>query len=834
MTTAVTELNKAGDNYRNYSVTKVVPLQEIHCTLRELQHRPTGATILHIDADDSENVFCLAFRTTPDRSDGVAHILEHTVLCGSEKYAVHDPFFSMTRRSLNTFMNAFTGQDFTCYPAASQVRTDFYNLLDVYCDAVFKPKLESFAFQQEGHRIEFDDPEDASTDLVYRGIVFNEMKGALSSPSARFWEAIGAALFPDVTYGINSGGDPSVIPSLTYEQLIQFHRDYYHPGRCLFFFYGNLPLEGHLDFLDQAVFEGQSNPGPLPAIPRQRRFHSPKHVTVPYPVAADEATEGKTYLGFAWLTCHVLEQADALALDVLETILMDNDASPLRKVLLRSGLCKEAEMALVEDINELPLILQLRGCDPENADKIEDLILDTLRGIAEEGISEAMIESALHQIELDRLEISGDSYPYGLSLFFRAGLLRQHGGAPEEALRIHTLFEELRRNFRQPHYLSSLIERYLIDNPHRVRLVMPPDTQLNQRESEAERKVLAEIKAGLDKKEADLIVKKARTLQNYQDLHENEDMSCLPLIGMDEIPADCRQFPLHQEKLAGCDILHHDVFTNDIVYVDLVYDLPDVGEDKHWLLQLFTHLLPQMGSAGRDYAANLQLLQEHTGGLDASLALHSQARAPHKFKPSLTLGGKALHRKAEHFFPLLRDMIVSPDFTDRVRIEELLNKHYIGLEQSLVNGALRYAMNLSACKVSSSAVLQRGLSGLDYFRCIRALMQDLPNRMDQLVQDLQALSDLVLCREQGKLVISTDAAGYATMLKERFWGLLDYKPRFSPAWDPVVDCVPVASQGLIIPSGVAFTGLVVKGVPYTQPEAAPLGLAAKIANNRVL
>ncbi len=237
-------LATVGQTYKDFLVTKYFPLQELKSTLIELVHEPTGARIMHIANDDPESLFCLSFQTLPTSSNGVAHILEHTVLCGSKKYPVKDPFFAMTRRSLNTFMNALTGQDFTCYPASSQVEKDFYNLLEVYLDAVFFPELKKMSFHQEGHRLQF-----AEGKLQFQGVVYNEMKGAMTSSESRLWQAIAKHLLPNLPYAYNSGGDPLEIPSLSYEELLEFHRAFYHPSRCLFFFYGNLPLHKHLDFI---------------------------------------------------------------------------------------------------------------------------------------------------------------------------------------------------------------------------------------------------------------------------------------------------------------------------------------------------------------------------------------------------------------------------------------------------------------------------------------------------------------------------------------------------------------------------------------------------------
>jgi Zn-dependent M16 (insulinase) family peptidase len=315
-----------------FQLTKELKLPEINAILREWKH-DCGAEVMHIETDDPENVFAIALRTWPSTSNGVAHVLEHTVLCGSKKYPVKDPFFAMQRRSLNTFLNAFTGSDFTCYPAASQNEKDFYNLFDVYIDAVFSPLLEKTRFQQEGIRLEFEKDK-----LTYKGIVFNEMKGALNSSHARMGESMLRELFPETIYGINSGGDPKHISKLTHDDLKAFHKEYYVPSRAVYYFYGNFPYQKHLDFLEERLLKEEEKTPPLPYPKRVERFKSPKKLEDFYPAHASE--NNPTLVSIGWITCPIENQLDSLALACLALILMDTDASLLKKVILKKGLAK--------------------------------------------------------------------------------------------------------------------------------------------------------------------------------------------------------------------------------------------------------------------------------------------------------------------------------------------------------------------------------------------------------------------------------------------------------------------------------------------------------------
>lgn len=824
-----------GHKYRDFIVTKTVPLEELQSHLTELTHLPTGAKIVHIANDDPENVFCLSFKTLPDSSNGVAHILEHTVLCGSKKFPVKDPFFAMRRRSLHTFMNAFTGPDFTCYPAASQVPQDFYNLLDVYLDAVFQPILSKLSFLQEGHRLEFSDPSNPESPLEHKGIVFNEMKGVLSSPLARLDEAMNQALFPDLSYGYNSGGDPKVIPLLTYEELRLFHQKYYHPSHCLFFFYGNMPLERHLDVITDETLNKFSKADPLPLLPAQKRFSKTRHLNMTYPIAADESTEDKTYIAFGWLTCPIIDQQDILALTILEIVLMDTDASALKLALLKSGLCKQASAHLEEDISEAPLVLVLTGCNPGSAAELEKILRSTLQDIAEKGIGLELIENAMHQLEIYRSEITGGSEPFGLSLFMRAGLLIQHHADPENGLVIHTLFEQIReRQKEDPQYWSSLIKKYLLDNTHFVQLVMSPDKQLAAQEMVSELSILDSIQKKLTEQQKKQVLERAKELVDYQKAQEEVDINILPKISIEDIPADSRDFPLSKEKLGALTVFHHDCFTNDIVYADLVFALPEISEEDLPILRLFTLLISQVGCGGRDYVETLHYLQANTGGVAASLILSHQARDYNEFKPAIRIRGKALGRNMEKLFVFMRDLTTSMDFSDQNRLKEILMKHYTVLQGSLNQNALRYAINISASSLDLGSKISNFWYGLDYFYRIRKLVENFDQEFPALLTKLQALQQSLFQIESPDLVLSCDQETFEELKLKQFFGLQNLPARSQPVWRGNYQLNPIVNQGRVIASPVAFTGKVFKTMSYVHPETPALSLAACLFDNLVL
>ncbi len=826
-------LKAAGETYGDFVVTKCLPLPELNCVLRELLHLPSGAQVMHIANDDPENLFCLSFQTFPSSSNGVAHILEHTVLCGSRKFPVKDPFFSMSRRSLNTFMNALTGSDFTCYPAASQNEKDFYNLFDVYIDAVFHPELKKLSFLQEGHRLEFADPKDPSTPLEYKGIVFNEMKGNLASADTRLWHALMEALVPDLPYAHNSGGDPKEIPNLTYAELIAFHETFYHPSRCLFFFYGNLPLKNHLDFIAEKALKNVPKVTPIPALPRQKRFLKPIEKEMRYPISETDEVSNRTIVSFGFLTVPLTEQEELLALTVLDSILMETDASLLKAALLETKLCIHADAYMDAEMSEVPYAIVCKGCDPENIDKLESALIEALESIVQKGIPDALIEAAVHQLEFSRLEITGDHAPFGLTLFMRSALAKQHGTDPEHSLLVHSLFEKLLEKTKDPRYLPGLIQKHFLDNPHRVRLVMHPDRHLSSEEISEEKQRLHEIQQELTKEQTAEIVKQAEALTAFQKKTEAQSLDCLPKVTLDDVSPLVRDFPLKHYTHGNLKIFHHDCFTNYIVYADLICDLSHIDDEELPYVHLLTSLIPELGSGERNYVQNLEYIQAHTGGIGASCALHLQTDDLKIARPSFNLRGKVLHRKVEKLFDLMRDTLLQPRLDEKNRIEELVRQLRDAQLNRLNRQALRYAIQLSLSGFSPASYIGEAWYGLRYFKAIEALSKNL--NIDALIEKLLMLKERLFTLHDLHLVLSCSKEIFEKIQASGFYGLGDLAPRLSyKPWKLDFEVPIVSSQARIIPSQVAFNAEGFKTVTYLHAFAPALTVAAQLFDNKIL
>ncbi len=827
-------LKAVGDRYGHFVVTRLKEIPEIQSTLIELEHDTTGAHVLQIANDDDENLFNLSFRTHPDTSNGVAHILEHTVLCGSRKFPVRDPFFSMSRRSLNTFMNALTGPDFTCYPASTQVPKDFYNLLDVYLDAVFHPTLSKLSFLQEGHRLEFLKQGDPNSPLVFKGIVFNEMKGAMASPDARLSEAVMQALFPDLTYGVNSGGEPLEILDLTYEELKAFHAKYYHPSQCLFYFYGNLPIEQHLDFLQKHALDGVERQPPLPVLPPQPRFTSKVSVQTTYPINEDEDIAHKTLIAMAWLTCSILDQEELLALTVLDVVLSGTDAAPLKMALLKSGLCKQADSSIETEMSEIPFFIVCKGCSEASGDALEELVRSTLTKLVHEGVPAHLVDAAIHQIELARTEISGHSSPYGLSLFWRSALLKQHGGNPEDGLKIHTLFQQLHEKVKDPHFFPNLIQKYFLDNPHFVHITMRPDTALAAKELADEHEKLASIIRTLKDSDIRALLEEAEELAALQETSSEAKLETLPKVTLADVHKEGKQFPLTHQRFGKFELYSHVCFTNGFTYADLIFDLPFFSEGDLPLLRLFTVLLPQIGCGGRTYDQHLEYLLEHTGGVGVSLDLGIQASDVNLMRPSLSIRGRALNRKLDKLFPIFRDLIVDADFTDTERLKELLMQHLHALENHIQHSSLRYAVSLAASGFSISSKITDTWYGLPYYWWLKETVKAFEQNAIPLIENLQRLQEYCLGTQDPHLVLGCNQESLDRLKAEAFFGLGDIPSKELPLWKNDFIGAEKLSQARTISSPVAFTAMLFPAVLYTHPQAAALSIASEIMENKTL
>ncbi len=820
---------KVGQQIGNFKIQKVVAIEELQSTLYECIHIPSQARVMQIANTDRENLFSLSFKTHPLDSKGTAHILEHTVLCGSEKFPVKDPFFCMTRRSLNTFMNALTGSDFTCYPAASQIPADFYNLLEVYLDAVFHPKLQHLSFLQEGHRLSFKEADNPDSDLIFQGVVFNEMKGSLSSPETRLWHTLSKHLMPDLPYTHNSGGDPQNIPDLTYQELLDFHATYYHPSRCLFFFYGDLPLQKNLEFIDQHILgKVSSAKQPISPIKPQKRFTKPLRLVATYPLN-EEKDQGKSFFSIAWLTAPIQNQEELLALFVIDAVLMDNDASLLKQPLLQSALCAQAYSVLETDMSEIPYAIVCRGTEKTHGEKLENLVFHTLNNILKTGIDKPLVDAAIHQLELSRTEISSDFGPFGLNLFMKCALAAQHGCNGEDALSIHTQFAKLRKNVENPDYLPKIMRKYLIDNPHFVSLTFIPDKQQTEKEKQCEEEKLKKLQNTLSKKDKETILEQTKKLAQFQ--QKKESIDCLPKLKISQVPRKGIDYPLHQEQINNLELFHHDCFTNHILYANVIFPLPQLTVEELPYAKLLCTLLTELGTKNRSYNEVLQDMHLYTGGIQAHLSLGLHLDGEERARPTFCLHGSALHRNTEKLFSLMSAFLQNSRFDEEKRIQQLLLQIHTSLQHKLQSSPLPFAATLALSSLSKASAIQEHFKGLTYFNFIHQLLE---TDISTVIDKLSALKTRLFHLNHPHLVLSGDKSIYNTVKTHQAFGLANLPTSDLSPWSfPQIEG-NANSQGRLITSPVAFIASGYPSINAKHPDAPGLCLALEILKNTSL
>ncbi|RLT99930.1 MAG: peptidase M16, partial [Ketobacter sp.] len=593
------------------------PIESLNVVVSEYRHKATGAMHYHIAADNDENVFMVALRTVPTDSTGVAHILEHTALCGSKNYPVRDPFFMMIRRSLNTFMNAFTSSDWTAYPFASKNRKDFDNLLSVYLDAVFFSRLDPLDFAQEGHRLDFSESGNPDSELIYKGVVYNEMKGAMSSPTSELWDQLGRYLFPTTTYHHNSGGDPDTIPDLSYEQLKSFYQTHYHPSNAVFMTFGDIPASDlQKAFEERALNQFEALDRTI-TVGDEKRYGAPLNVETAYPTDLEEgeSVDNKTHIVMAWLLGHSTDLENQLKAELMSDVLLDNSAAPLRKLLETSGLgSSPSPLCGLEDSNrEMAFMCGLEGSSPQKAAELEQKVLEVLQDVAENGVSQSRLEAALHQLELSQREIGGDHYPYGLQLMMGAISTAMHRGDPIALLNLDPVLDKMREEIKQPDFVQKLVKDWLLDNPHRVRLVMKPDASLEEVREAFTKTKLAKLKESLSDADKQKIIDQARALEARQELEEDE--SVLPKVGLEDVPAAIPMPGYQEQTLPSGKHTQYAQGTNGLVYQQVIYDLPQLSSEQLQLLPLYTRFVGELGAGDQDYLQIQERLTEVTGGV---------------------------------------------------------------------------------------------------------------------------------------------------------------------------------------------------------------------------
>jgi presequence protease len=814
----------AGQQLDGFVVRRAEPVEECRSVAYELEHPASGAKLLHLHNDDGENLFSVTFPTPPPDDTGVPHILEHCVLGGSKKYAVKDPFFEMIKCSMATFINAMTASDHTLYPVASNVKRDFYNLADVYWDAVFHPTLSETTFQREGHHLEVNE----AGDLILKGIVYNEMKGARSSPEAVVSDLIEKKLWPDTPYGKDSGGDPDKIPDLTYEQFKRFHETYYHPSNGYIFLYGDIPTAEHLKFLSPrlAAFERKTIDA---ALPSQPRWASPRRSVDRYPIGANDPTAAKTYIVVNWLVGDGRDLADALALSALDLILLGNQAAPLRKALIDSHLGEDVSHAgLWINGVESSFHVGLKGSDGERTDEVENLILRTLGKIADEGIPAPLAEAAFQQLAYRYLEIAS---LFPLHLMRRVNHLWMHGKDALAALRAGREMESLKSRFaRDPRLFSKLIQDRLLNNSHRLTVTVAPDQEIQGKKDAEFSRRMQELKESFSPRQIKQITMRQKELDELLSRpNPPEALAALPQLNVRDLPPKPRHIPTQIEEAANLTLLRNDVFANGVNYLHLSFDLAGLPAELRPYLPLYADCVGKMGAAGMNYAAMAGRVAGHTGGVGFSYAAVTRVESPASLRRG-TFVTKFLDDQAEPAMGVLRDLVFELDCTDQGRLKDVLLQLRSHHHSRPASDGLAIALRHAGRGFSPEGQLNETWQGVPQTRLIE---QSADSDYGPLIEKLKAIGGYL--KRSGRAVASftgSDRTGDLVRGRLADWTAGQSAPAASE--ESFERSTQPRREGLAAPMNVAYCVTVIPAPRLFHPDAPLLAVGGRLVSYNYL
>jgi Zn-dependent M16 (insulinase) family peptidase len=824
-----------------FEILDIVELKELEAEGIWVRHR-SGAEVFHILNDDEENLFAFAFATVPEDSTGVAHILEHSVLCGSEHYPLKDAFLVLAQGSLQTFLNAWTFPDKTVYPASSVNERDYFNLMGVYGDAVFRPLLSKWTFMQEAHRLSFvtndvtsDMPSGGEEKLSITGVVYNEMKGAYSSLDTYAGDWSVRSVLPDTPYAFDSGGDPEEIPNLSWEGLKEFHRKKYAPANCRIFLAGNIPTEKQLAFLSEHFLASIPGGKPAAPVPKASLWDAPKTFSVPCPAGGDS----KSTVFLSWRCTDSLDSAETLALGALAETLLGHDGSPLTRLLIESGLGEDLSpvSGLESELRELLFTVGLRGVDTQNGRdrQIEALILGELERLAREGIKREEIDAAILSMEFANREIRrAGGAPYSLVWMRRSLKSWIHGGRPWDSLLFVPGFSELKRRLAEnPRYMESLIRRYLLDNPHRALVSVIPETDFLEKQEAALETSLAKKAASLSGTEREAIKEKAAALERFQSEGDSpEALAKIPHLSRKDLEPVPEKVLREIQDARGAPVLTHELFTNGVTYGDFAFPLDILESEDYPWLPLFSRSVVSLGLPGMDYGEVSSLLARTAGGFYSILQTGSAASgsAVTAALPGgiLDLFGrewiifrlKALDEKFGASLDLTLRLITEADFTDQRRIRDLVLEMKNDVDSSLAPAGHNYSASRSNRFFNRSRYVDElwgGITQLEFTHTVAALTTA------EICKTLTRIRDTIASRSGFIGNVTGSAAAINSALGEisgRFTSFGPPKPR-NPRCGEMgfTEANPPSAEVLASPSlQVGFAAMSLRGSPYTDPR----------------
>lgn len=727
-----------GKTYHGFKLIEEKEITEIKSKARFFQHEKTGAELFNIENDDDNKVFSISFKTPPSNSTGLPHILEHCVLCGSRKFPVKEPFVELAKGSLNTFLNAMTFSDKTMYPVASKNDRDFINLMDVYMDAVFYPDIYKYPeiFMQEGWHYELDDK---GENLIYNGVVYNEMKGAFSSPEDILFSKIQQSLFPDTTYGVESGGDPDVIPQLTLEEFLDFHSKYYHPSNSYIYLYGKMDLEEKLKFINEEYLSNFEKLDIKVEIPLQESFAQMKEIDEVYPISEDDDIKDKTFLSMNFVVDRSTNLEVYLAFDILEHILLQTPASPLKKALIDAGLGKDVFGRYDNSMLQPMFSVVVKNSNENEKERFKKVFFDTLTKLVREGIDKKLIEASINITEFKLREANFGSYPKGLIYGIKCMDSWLYGENPSLHLQFETVLSQIKTALTTD-YFEKMINKYILSNTHSTIVVLKPSKGLAEKKDDEVKNKLSQYKSQLSEYDINKIIEQTNKLRERQQNEDSqENLEKIPLLSIEDINPKSEVLPLEEKVEEGIKVLTHPMFTNEIEYINLYFDTCSVEQEKIPYIGLISSILGKIGTEKYSFEELSNIININTGGIKFAAEVYEQKGTDENYYPKLIVRTKALVSKLPDLFEILGQVLGHTKFDDSKRLREIIREVKSRYEMVILNRGHIMAAGRVTSYFSPVDKYRELIRGIEFYQFLVELESNFDTKADGIINTLKEI-----------------------------------------------------------------------------------------------
>ncbi len=784
-----------------------------------LRHKKTGARLTLLSNDDNNKVFYIGFRTPPEDSTGVAHIIEHTVLCGSKNFPVKDPFIELAKGSLNTFLNAMTYPDKTVYPVASCNDKDFQNLMHVYLDAVFYPNIyqEKKIFMQEGWHYDLADMED---DLTINGVVYNEMKGAFSSPDDVLDREVLNSLFPDTPYGTESGGDPDVIPDLTYEAFLDFHKKYYHPSNSYIYLYGDMDMADKLEFIDQEYLSRFDALAVDSKIRMQKEFAAPKEIRKEYSIMEEESEKSNTYLAYNAVVGDNLDRKLYIAFQVLDYALCSAPGAPLKEALIRQGIGKEIYSTYDNGVMQPYFSIVAKGAEEDQKEEFVRVIENVLKEQAEAGIDRKALRAGLNYFEFKYRESDFGSYPKGLILGLQAlDSWLYDDGKPFLHVEANETFGVLKEEAESGYY-EDLIRKYLLDNAHKSILVLAPSKGMTSRKDAALQKKLQEWKKALGREELEEIVRQTRELEAYQEEpNSKEDLARIPLLEREDIKKEAEPYINEEHKTSdGTLVLEHDIYTNGIAYLRFMFDIGQIPAELFPYIGVLKNVLGMVDTENYAYGDLYHETNIKTGGISIVANTYIDSQNMSEYKVMLEIKAKTLYENIGEAFRLVEEIALRSKFEDKKRLYDVIAELQSRMQAAMMSAGHSLAAVRALSYVSPTAAAAGQISGIPQYRLLEKLSERFEEEKEDLAEKLETLVRSIFRPENFMLDYTGEKKGLEEIdaLVHSFQEKLFTVPVEKESYQPELS---KKNEGYLTSAQVQYVcragNFIHKGLPYT-------------------